>query len=82
MIEDNGLGELIIVTNSDPHVQLTKVGTVDYETGELLFDDFFVKPSEGFLKVSVTPRDRDVSADRTTILRVLDSDINVTVEPI
>jgi len=82
LIEDNGLGELIIVTNSDPHVQLTKVGTVDYETGELLFDDFFVKPSEGFLKVSVTPRDRDVSADRTTILRVLDSDINVTVEPI
>lgn len=87
-LEDNGDGDLNIVKNvlnsQDPeHEIVTKVGTVDYAAGLIIIENFAVSQVYGGnLKISVTPKDSDVEAQKRSILRVLDEDINVTVQQV
>ena len=82
LIEDDGAGNLNIVTDTNPRTVITKVGSVDYESGLVEFDDLQIKTRDNFLKIDVRPREKDVDAQQRTILRVLDDDINIEVEVI
>ena len=84
-IEDDGQGNLQIVAsapNGLTHRQLTIIGTVDYETGRLTLENFVPQDQRNVLKFTVTPREKDVTARKRSILRVLDSDVKVTVEQV
>ena len=87
-LEDNGTGDLNIVKNilsgdDREHEIITKVGTVDYAAGLIIIENFAVSQVfGGNLKISVTPKDSDVEAQKRSILRVLDEDINVTVQQV
>jgi len=82
-IEDNGLGDLIIIkSTTGRHTQLTSIGSVNYETGVLRINNFLPQDQKPQLKVTVTPREKDITAKNRSILRVLDADINVRIEQV
>jgi len=82
-IEDNGLGDLIIIkSTTSTHTQLTSIGSVNYETGVLRINNFLPQDQKPQLKVTVTPREKDITAKNRSILRVLDADINVRIEQV
>ena len=82
-IEDNGLGDLIIIkSTTSTHTQLTSIGSVNYETGVLRINNFLPQDQKPQIKVTVTPREKDITAKNRSILRVLDADINVRIEQV
>lgn len=83
-IEDDGVGNLNIVREvNNRHDTLTNVGTVNYETGAIVIEELlFESVYNGSLTISVRPRDNDITSQQRSILRVLDSDINVSVEQV
>ena len=82
-IEDDGRGTLNIIRSSpDTHTILTEIGTVNYETGTLTINNFLPQDQKPMLMVTVTPREKDVTAKNRSILRVLDADINVRIEQV
>jgi len=79
-IEDNGLGILNIVRDDgETHTVLAEVGRVAYNTGVVELDNFYVNQDYNQLKITVTPREKDVIAAKRSILRVLEDDINVSI---
>ena len=53
---------------------------VDYETGRIALDQFAVQGGDKTsLKVTIIPREKDVTSQKSSILRVLDEDIDVNV---
>lgn len=79
-VEDNGLGILNIVRDDgDTHTILSEVGRVNYNTGVIELDNFYVNEEYNQLKITVTPREKDVIAAKRSILRVLEDDINVSI---
>lgn len=82
-IEDDGLGNLNIVTSdATTHSIVTKIGEVNYETGSMTLDNFIPQDLKPQLKITVTPREKDITARKRSILRVLDADIKVQVEQV
>jgi len=82
-IEDNGLGDLIVIkSTTSTHTQLTSIGSVNYETGVLRINNFLPQDQKPQLKITVTPREKDITAKNRSILRVLDADINVRIEQV
>jgi hypothetical protein len=82
-IEDDA-GTLNIVTDSGSNVAVVKsTGQVNYETGQIDLVDF--APSDAFggkIKFYIVPVSKDIFSKRNTILRILEEDINITVERI
>ena len=82
-IEDDGRGILNIIRSAvDSHTILTDVGEVNYETGVIKINNFIPQDQKTQLKVTVTPRSKDVTAKQRSILRVLDSDIRASIEQV
>ena len=82
-IEDDGIGNLnIIKSTPDTHTVLTEIGKVNYETGILTINNFLPQDQKPMLKMTVRPREKDVTAKNRSILRVLDADINVRIEQV
>lgn len=75
---DNGFGVLNIIKSNG---EIIEVGSVSYETGVVRIDDFEVS-TKANLKVIATPSEADISANKNTILRVLDDDIKITIEQV
>jgi len=82
-IEDDGLGNLVIIKSTlGTHTQLTQIGSVNYETGVLRINNFLPQDQTPQLKITVTPREKDITAKNRSILRVLDADISVRIEQV
>ena len=75
---DNSFGVLNIIKSNG---EIIEVGSVSYETGVVRIDDFEVS-TKANLKVIATPSEADISANKNTILRVLDDDIKITIEQV
>lgn len=82
IIEDDGAGILrIVVPRGNLHVPLISVGTVNYETGLLDINDLIISNIAGNrLNFFAIPRNRDVLGNRSTILRIIESDINISID--
>jgi len=75
---DNGSGVLNIIKSNG---EIIEVGSVVYESGVVRIDDFEVS-TKANLKVMAIPGEADISANKNTILRVLDDDIKITIEQV
>jgi hypothetical protein len=86
VIEDDGLGVLNIVdvgTEPGVHQILTKIGTVEYGAGRLVLEGAALSDATGgFIKFTARSASKDITASKRTILRVLDSDIQVNAQAI
>lgn len=81
-LEDNGAGVVRIIRKSG-HVVVKNIGTVDYETGRVLLNNFEVDSYNGnYFNIYITPREYDVVIKKNEILYIESSGINVTVEPV
>lgn len=80
-LEDDNAGKLnIVAISGDSHIILTTVGTVDYETGRLVVENFRPDSYSGPMKIFITTDSNDVNALRNTIVRIRNTDIVVTLE--
>lgn len=83
-IEDNGAGQLRLVkVSDDEHTIIRTIGTVDYATGRIQLTNFSVDSFDGnFLKIYVTPAEKDIVITKNEILFVESDEINLEVEAI
>ena len=83
-LEDDGDGKIRIVTTSgSTHKVIVDVGTIDYDTGLMLINNFNISSFNGLnFKVYARTRNKDISSKQNVILNALDSDINLTIEQI
>lgn len=85
-ISDDGKGKLVVVCEPDQDegdaIVLAEVGSIDYNSGVLILDDFATGDQKTQLKFTVVPKERDIPSIKTSILRVLDEDIVVQVEQV
>jgi hypothetical protein len=79
--EDDGGGNVFIVTSSDGKERFAQnVGTVDYETGEVKLSNFYVDSYSGNnIRVYARLRDKDVAANKATILEIESDEIILNV---
>lgn len=83
-IEDNGAGQLRLVQiTDDEHTIIKTVGTVDYDTGRIQLTNFLIDSFDGnFLKIYVTPAEKDIVISKNEILSIESDEINLDVEAI
>jgi hypothetical protein len=83
-IEDNGAGLLRLVkVSDDEHTIIRTVGTVNYDTGKIQLTNFLIDSYDGnFLKIYVTPAEKDVVITKNEILFIESDEINLDVEAI
>lgn len=84
-LEDDGMGVMrVIGTPSGQHtVIVPNVGTVDYETGLVTISNLTIDSySDSVLKVYATSKSKDITSSKGTILNILDTDTNVTVQQV
>lgn len=82
LIKDDGQGNLNIVSYSGGQV-LNSVGTINYDTGLLQFSNLKLDNYLGSgIKLSATPKEKDISTINNVILNILESDISIVVNPI
>lgn len=81
-IRDDNEGKLRIVHEGADDVFLAQIGSVDYNNGEIVLNDFATGDQKTQLKFTVTPKERDIASIRSSILRVLDEDIIVRVQQV
>lgn len=81
LIKDNA-GVLNIVTERGSSTEVVQpIGTVDYDTGTVILTGF--RPSDapgGIIKFYAYPSSRDIFSRKNVILRVLEQDIDISVE--
>jgi hypothetical protein len=84
IVEDDGAGKLRVVREEGNfHYVLREVGTVNYATGEIKLVNFIVDSFDGnFLKIYVSPKNKDIIGSRNEILSIEPDEILVTVEAI
>jgi hypothetical protein len=82
--EDDGEGNMVIVREEgDRHVAIAQAGEVNYATGVIILSNVSFQAVEGgVLTFSITPEDRDIESQQTSILRVLDSDVQINVQQV
>lgn len=82
--EDNGSGELYIVTTVHGiDVFANKVGTVNYDTGMVRLINFRCDSYDGnHIKVYVRTREKDILENQATILDIESGEIQITVETV
>ena len=83
-LEDNGAGIVRLVKKQqNEHVVIKNVGTVDYDTGRILLNNFSLDSYEGnYFKIFVTPRNKDIVINKNEILYIESSDINLNIEAV
>ena len=82
LIKDDGQGNLNIVSYSGGQV-LNSVGTISYDTGLLQFSNLKLDNYLGSsIKLSATPKEKDISTINNVILNIVENDISLTVDPI
>lgn len=81
-LEDDNQGIVRITQVNDTNCSLVQiVGTIDYDTGTIILNNFVPDSYVGnYLLIYVTPRDNDVSCNQNTILTIADT--NITITPI
>jgi hypothetical protein len=84
IIEDDGRGNLFIVSGDDLQKQIIKeTGTVDYSTGILKINNFRPELLENNqLEFNVRTKDNNISSTKSTVLDIRDTDINVFIEQV
>lgn len=83
-IADDGKGELVYYRlSANQRVVIRKnVGTIDYNTGELILNQFIVQSFPAgvdYLDIFATPSKNNILPQRNQILLIDDADINITV---
>jgi hypothetical protein len=83
-IEDDGIGNLwLISTNQGVHTRLSKIGTVDYQSGLVSISNLVVSSFEGSqIKLYARPVSFDITSEKNVILSIRDSDIIVVTTQI
>jgi hypothetical protein len=83
-LEDDGVGNIHIVRQSgDSHTQVLKIGTINYDTGQVKLSNFVVDAYEGSsLRLYAFPADKDVQTTNNTILRIESAEIKLTIEKV
>ena len=83
-LEDDGNGEMRIVTNQLNATSLIRtVGTVDYTKGVIQLEAFRPQSIVGnAIELRARTLERDITAQRRTILAIRNSDINVDIEQV
>lgn len=84
ILEDNGSGIVrIMSTDGQLNKKILDVGTVDYDSGQVVLNDFLISGYNGdAIKVYGVPRNKDVSVSKDTILTIEPSEINISVEQV
>ena len=83
-LEDNGNGEMRIVTNQSGATSLIRtVGTVDYDKGLVQLENFRPQSIVGSqIELRARTLEKDVTAQRRTILSIRDEDISIEVQQV
>lgn len=84
-LEDDGMGVMrVIGTPSGQHtVVVPDVGTVNYDTGLVTISNLTIDSYSGsVLKVYATSKSKDITSSKGTILNIIDTDTNVTVQQV
>lgn len=83
-IEDDGEGNMkMVVTENGKHTIINTVGTVDYNTGRIQLNNLqFGRLTNGSLNFTVMPREKDITATKNSIIRVLNNDITIEIEQV
>jgi len=84
-LEDNGEGVMRIMTGVEKnHREVEKIGTVNYDTGEIKLEGFQPDAILNANELAVTARtaEVDITSARNTILSIRDADIRVRVEQV
>lgn len=84
LLEDDGAGKLRIVREEGNfHFVVREAGTVNYETGEIKLINFTIDSFDGnYLKIYVSPENKDIIGSRNEILSIEPDEVLVTVEAI
>lgn len=80
-LEDlNGVVKIVTLNSGNRQDVVSNVGTIDYDTGVLVLNNFFpVSVSGSFLFLKVPAKNKTILPDRNTVLYVNSDDIQITV---
>jgi hypothetical protein len=84
-LQDDGNGVVQAIVANDPlrSVYKKSVGSVDYNTGQIILKDFIVASFEGnAIQISVTPANRDFTAPKDRIFRIRQADTSVSTRAV
>lgn len=84
-LEDDGNGIMRVVgsLSGQPAIIIPDVGTVDYNTGLVTISNLTIDSYVGpVFKVYATPRSKDIGSAKGTILNIIETDTNVTVQQV
>jgi len=83
-VEDDNAGNLnIVLPVGSNYRKITRIGSVNYETGEININNFAISDYQGsVLKIYAKPRNRDLISNQNVILNILEPDISLIVEQI
>jgi hypothetical protein len=78
VLEDDGDG-IVNLKNITTGLIVRAVGTVNYDTGEVIVGTFTPDDTLTPIKLYATPRTKDVVSSLNTILKIRESDVHITV---
>ena len=84
IMEDNGSGIVrIMATDGQLNKKILDVGTVDYDSGQVVLNDFLISGYNGdAIKIYGVPRNKDVSVTKDTILTIESNEIKISIEQV
>lgn len=84
ILEDDGSGNIrVVVAVGDKHKTIINTGTIDYNTGKLNINNLNISKYTGSeIKIYAKTINKDIISSQNTILNILESDIEVTVEQV
>jgi hypothetical protein len=84
ILEDDGNGTIrVVVAIGDKHKTIINTGTIDYDTGKLNINNLNISKYAGSeIKIYAKTSNKDIISSQNTILNILESDIEVTVDQV
>lgn len=84
ILEDDGRGVIRIVKSvGGNHVKIKDVGTVDYDTGVIRLNNFYVDGyTDGFIKVFAVPVSKDIEPAKSDIFTLEVDSVQLTIKPV
>jgi hypothetical protein len=81
-LEDDGDGIIRIVKiSNDKHVYVKDVGTVNYETGHIKLQNFYVDGiDDNVFKIFVKTKDKDIEGSKNEIISIEPEEISIEIE--
>lgn len=81
-LEDDGNGNMrLIQRRNNIDVEVARVGTVDYATGEINLTNLNIQSFSGTdLRIFAYPADKDITSSKNTILKIEQSGMQIEVE--